>query len=264
MYSRPLTRRTCGVQRGKRTYPRKVIGQKGPKHGPRSKNSGIHYFRVKIDIALNSADKAIKWAPAVSVNNNWDMSKQFTYYRIKFVQLHFVPLWSAAQPEVQNNESDPVSTCWYRYLSWGRPDPNENAIKDMENSRRTQMVGKKVFTCYDLSNADMRTSKSDDPNNTLAFEHLKIHNHCWRKFNEEIPWFSMAFDFDEKISDDYECFFVVHIEVKNYENAHAVQGEEFAVKVTATSAEGNHGSIGIYGQSRGTKGDYVQYSNMNV
>ena len=257
-----IKRRTCGVQKGYKTYPRKVIGRKGKRAGPHSKNSGVHYFRLKVDIDLSGADTAVKWAPAIVITNSYDLSKQYTFYKIHMVELKFVPKWSAMQPEDNNVKADDeVTNMWYRYLSWGAPDVNEPTVKDMENSRRAAMVGTKSFKCYDLSNADMRTSKSDDSNNTLAFERIKVDNHCWRRFKDGIPWYFMCFDFDNVISDDYYCYVVVHMYVKNYEKTHASTNQSsFPIKVCASVNGESVNNIGVYGQSGATRGGPIYYS----
>ena len=233
-------------------YPKRVLGQKHKK-GPSSKNSGVHYFRLKLDIDLNAADTNVSWAPNILMNNSSHLASEFTFYKIHSAEIVFTPIWNAGQPEVNNGTSDPLTTMWYRYLTYGAPDVNESNIRMMENSRRAVMTGTKHFRCYDLSNADMRTSKSDDSNNTLPFERIKIDNHCWRKFKDGIKWYFMAFQFDNVISDDYQCYMIIHVHVKNYEGAAPQKGVEFGVKVGAMSNYEEIDDIGMYGNSLATR-----------
>ena len=106
----------------------------------------------------------------------------------------------------------------YRYLNFGGEN-NVEKTWQMEDSKRTQIIGRKSFMFYDLSNTDMRTSNSSDPNNNLKFERLKQDIYCWRALNDKIRWHFIEFGFDKQISDDYEAYWVVGLEVKNYTEA---------------------------------------------
>ena len=106
----------------------------------------------------------------------------------------------------------------------------------------------------------MRTSKADDSNNTLPFHHLKIENHCCRKFKDAIPWSFMAFDFDNVISDHYYCYVIIHVHVKNFEGSHPSETKtNFPIKVGAYVNGEVIDNIGVYGSSGATRGGRIVY-----
>ena len=134
------------------------------------------------------------------------------------------------------------------------------SVKRMENARRVNMNGPYNFRIYDLTNTDMKSSNSGVDPDALRYMKLKIDNHCWREFKDEIDCYSMAFDFDDSISDDYEAYFVVHLEVKNFENAVAQPDKEFGVKAMANSKDEEKHYIGLYPRiMAGEERQLVQY-----
>ena len=203
--SRYRNRRYGGVRRSNcigagRKMQKRAKNMRGARgrtsRGPKNRNTGIHYFRMRLDIDLTSADSKILWTPIIKVNEDWELSKQFWFYRIK---LKFIPRWSPAQPD-DLTANDELTTMWHTYLHWGETD--YPSVKRMENARRVNMNGPYNFRIYDLTNTDMKSSNSGVDPDALRYMKLKIDNHCWREFKDEIDWYSMAFDFDDSISDD--------------------------------------------------------------